>query len=79
MMEPIAALAQLLGPDSHVLQEGNEVVDIQDVRNIVDGYLPACQQHSAEYLKHLVFCSLRIDLTREPVASFYYERRHIVN
>ena len=50
--EGIAAIAQLLGSDSHVLQEGDEVIDIQNVGHIVDGYfLPgACGRISPESL-----------------------------
>ena len=61
--EGIAAIAQLLGSDSHVLQEGDEVIDIQNVGHIVDGYFLPGEQYGAEYLQHLVLGPLRADFS----------------
>ena len=61
--EGITAIAQLLGSDSHVLQEGDEVVDIQDIGDIVNGYFLPGEQYGAEYLQHLVLGPLRADFS----------------
>jgi len=61
--ETVASLSQLLHLDTHILQQGNQVVDIQDVGDIADcDFLPG-QQHRAQYLEHLVLGSLRIYLS----------------
>ena len=61
--ERIAALAQFFCLYTHILQKGDEVVDIKDIGHIVHRNFLTGEQHCAEYLKHLVLCPLRADFS----------------
>ena len=58
-----ASPSQLIHLHAHILQEGDEIVDIQDIGHIVDGYFLPCEQYGAEYLQHLVLGTLRADFS----------------
>ena len=51
---------------SHLPHELNQVVDVQYVRYIVHRHFLGGEQRGADYLQHLVFCSLRVNVSAKP-------------
>ena len=54
---------------STVPEQLNQVVDIADIGNVVDGHLLACQQGGTDYLQCLVFGTLWCDFATQGIAS----------
>ena len=72
-LKAISINAFLCNRHSHLTQELNQVVDIQNVRYIVHRHFLFSQQRSADDLQNFVFGTLRMNLAAEPVSSFDYK------
>ena len=71
--EAVGVDAFLRHLDAHVPHQLDEVVHVQDVRDVVYGHLFGSEQCGADDLQYLVLRSLRIDVSGEAVSSFDYE------
>ena len=57
--------------DAHPLQENDQILHIQNLRNIGDGHLLLGQKHSADDLQGLILRTLRPDSSAELITAFY--------
>src|SRR5690606_12872631 len=62
---------------AEIFQKFDELIDIFDVRHIADFDLFFRQQYRREYLQRLILCSLRYDLTLQPMAADNLKCIHI--
>ena len=72
-LEGIGTVAASLHLHANVLQQLDEVVDVADVGDIMDGYCLGGEQRCTDDLQCLVLGSLRSDITFERMAAFYLE------
>lgn len=59
--------------DTHIPHQLDKVVDVQYVRYVVHRHLFRGKQRGADNLQHLVLRSLRIDISRKAMSTFYYK------
>ena len=71
--ECIVARAVLRHLYIDVAQQLNQVVYVENVRNVLDADRFGSEQRGADYLQRLVFRALRRDASRQPVSALYDE------
>ena len=62
-LETVAMFAQPINPYTHVREQVDEVVHIENIGYVVDDDFVGCEQSGANHLQRLVLCSLRCDFT----------------
>ena len=72
-LEGIDALLATGHLDTHALKKKNQILHIQDLRNVGNSHLLLSQKHSADNLQRLILCSLRGNLSMESMSSLYYK------
>ena len=69
--EGVLAFRQFLYRNAHRCEQVDEVIHIEDVRQIINNHRLFCQQHCAKHLQRFVLRALRRDRTVQFVSSFY--------
>ena len=75
--EGVLAFREFLYRHADRREQVDEVIDIKDVRQVVDDYRLLGEQHGAEHLKCFVLRALRGDGTMQFMSSFDYKCSHI--
>ena len=76
-LEPVGALLQALDLHTHPLQQADEVLHVQDLRNVGENDRIGRQQHRADDFQGLVLRALRGDFAGQLVSAFDDEFSHI--
>ena len=76
--ESIRTLTQFLHAHTDGCEQINQVVYIEDVRQIVDHHRLFGQQHGTQHLQRFVLGALRRDTAMQFMSSFYNECSHII-
>ena len=72
----VSALLQRTDRDAHFAEHGNQVVDVQNVRNVADDDHLAGEQCGAENLQGLILGALGPYLPGKGMSAFYDKRSH---
>ena len=75
-LKGIASGSQLLHAHTHVAQQVDQVVHVEDVGHVVDRHPLGGQQRGTDHLQCLVLRPLWHDLTRHAAAALNHERAH---
>ena len=70
-LETIGVVSLMLDDDPHIAEQMDEVVHVQDIRDVLDDNLIGCQQGCTDDFQLFVFSSLWYDFTVQAVVSFY--------
>ena len=71
--EAVLSLFELLHRHAHTFQQGDEVLDIQDVRQVGYGHGLCGEEHGTEHLQGLVLGALGLYASAQRAAAFNYK------